>query len=110
MQRWLEQVRRVERTARSRSGADQGMDFVDEQDRLGVVAQLLEHPLEPLLKIAAVFGAGQQSAHVERIDLGVLQHLGNLALCDAVGKPLGNCSLAHARLADKQRVVLAATA
>ena len=86
------------------------MNFVDEQDRLGVVTQLFEHPFESLLEIAAVFGAGQQRTHVERINLRILQDLGNLTLGDAVGKPLGDRSLANTSFADKQRVVLAAAA
>src|SRR5439155_14411078 len=36
----LEQVRRVERPARRRASADDGVNLVDEQDRLGVVDEL----------------------------------------------------------------------
>jgi hypothetical protein len=62
------------------AGADQGVDLVDEQDRVGLVLQLLEHRLQALLEVAAVLGAGQQRAHVERVDGGVRQHLGHVAL------------------------------
>ena len=55
---------------RGRAGADQGVDLVDEEDRVRLVLQLLEHALQALLEVAAVLGAGQQRAHVQRIDGG----------------------------------------
>ena len=49
------------------------------------------------------------SAHVQRVDLRGLQDLGHFAR-DAPGQALGDGGLAHASLADQQRVVLAAAA
>lgn len=86
------------------------MDFVDEQDGVRLVLERLEHALEALLEIAAVLGAGQQRAHVQRIDHAFLEHIGHRAFGDAPGQTLGNRSLAHACLAHQQRVVLAAAA
>ena len=68
-QRRLQQVGRVERAARCRARADDRVDLVDEQDRLRVLGELLQHRLQALLEIAAVLGAGEQRAHVERIHL-----------------------------------------
>ena len=76
----------------------------------GIVGQLLQHRLQPLLEIAAVLGAGEQRAHVERIDLVVLQQLGHVALVDAAREALGDRGLADAGLADQQRIVLAPAA
>jgi hypothetical protein len=109
-QRRLEQVGRVQRAARGRTGTDQGVDLVDEQDGVGLVLERLEHALEALLEVAAVLGAGQQRAHVERIHVGLGQDLGHVLLGDAPGQALGNGGLAHAGLAHQQRVVLAAAA
>ncbi len=109
-QRRLEQVARVEGAAGGRAGADQGVDLVDEQDRARLVLERLEHALEALLEVAAVLGAGQQRAHVERVDRRVGQHLGHLALRDSPGQALGDRGLADAGLADQQRVVLAPAA
>ena len=106
-QRRLEQVGGIQRAARGRAGPDEGVDLVDEQDRLAVGPQLLEHRLQALLEVAAVLGAGQQRTHVQRIDGGVLEHLGRVALHDAPGQPFGNGSLANASLAHQQRIVLA---
>ena len=71
---------------------------------------VLQHALQALLEIAAVLGAGQQRAHVERVDDRLGQHLGHVALRDAPGQALGDRGLADAGLADQQRVVLAAAA
>ncbi|MNK55171.1 hypothetical protein D3C87_741790 [compost metagenome] len=106
----LEQIGRVQRAARSRTGADQRMDFVDEQNGVGIAADLLEHTLQTLFEIAAVFGARQQSAHVQRKDLGSLQDFRHFAARDAPGQAFGDGGLAHAGLADQQRIVLAAAA
>ena len=65
-QRGLEQVGRIERAARGRTGTNQGVDFVDEQNRVRLVLERLEHALEALLEIATVLGAGQQRAHVQQ--------------------------------------------
>ena len=53
-----------------RAGADQRVQFVDEDDVASLgLGQLLDHRLEPLLELAAVLGAGQELADVERDDL-----------------------------------------
>jgi hypothetical protein len=93
-----------------RAGADQRVDLVDEENGVGLVLQLLEHALQALLEVAAVLGAGQQRAHVERVDGGVGQHLGHVLLGDAPGQAFGDGGLAHAGFAHQQRVVLAPAA
>ncbi len=109
-QRRLEQVARVQRAARCGAGTDQRMDFVDEQDRVRVVLERLQHALEALLEVATVLGAGQQRAHVERIHHRPGENVRHLALGDAPRQPFGDRRLADARLAHQQRIVLAATA
>ena len=69
-----------------------------------------QHRLEALLEITAVFGAGQQRAHIQRIDSRVGQHLGDLTFHDHSGQALRQGGLAHPRLAYQQGVVLAAAA
>ena len=83
------------------------MQLVDEQDDLSCrVLDLLEHGLEPLLELAAVFGPGNQRAQVERDNALVLQAFGHVAAHDALGEPFDDGGLAHARLADQHGVVL----
>ena len=102
----LEQVGRVHR-AFGRARADDRVQLVDEQDDLALgVLDFLEHGLEPLLELAAVLGAGDQRAQVERDDALVLEALGHVAAHDALGQALDDGRLADARLADQHRVVL----
>ena len=62
----LQAIRGVHGAARGGAGADHRVDLVDEQDRLLVVLDLLHHLLQALFEIAAIAGAGEQRAHVER--------------------------------------------
>ncbi len=107
-QRGLEHVAGVD-GAFGLAGADHGVQFVDEQDDAALVgSHFLEHGLEPLLELAAVFGAGQQPGHVEHQHTLVLQALGYLAVDDALRQPFDDGRLAHAGLADEDGIVLAA--
>ena len=104
----LEHVGRVD-GALGRAGADDGVQLVDEEDDLaGGIGDLLEHRLEPLLELAAVLGAGEQRAEVERPDALALQRLRHVAVDDALGEALDDRGLADARVADQHRVVLRA--
>ena len=69
---------------------------------------LLEHGLQPLLELAAILGAGEQRAEIERQQPPVLQGLRHVAVDDALGQPLDDGGLADAGLADQHRVVLGA--
>ena len=69
---------------------------------------LREHGLQPLLELAAIFGAGDQRAEIERQHLLVLQALRHVAIDDAVRQPLDDRRLADARLADQHGIVLGA--
>ncbi len=109
-ERRLQQVRRVHRAAAGRAGADHGVDLVDEQHRARLVLELRHDRLQPLLEIAAIARAGEQRAHVERVDRRFRQHLRHVALDDALGEALGDGGLADAGLADIERVVLGAAA
>ncbi len=90
-----------------RSCADDRVQLVDEEDDLALGRlDLLEHGLEPLLELAAVLGAGEQRADVERPDPLALEPLGHVSGDDPLGKALDDRGLADAGLADQHRVVL----
>ncbi len=72
--------------------------------------QLLDDRFQPLLEIAAIARAGDQRAHVERIDGAVLQHFGHVVLDDLARQALGDGGLADAGIAHEQRIVLLAAA
>ena len=85
------------------------MHLVDEQDDRALGGgDLVQHRLQPLLELAAVFRAGDQRAHVERHQLLVLQALRHVAVDDAQGQALDDGGLADAGLADQHGVVLGA--
>ena len=75
LQSGLEQVRRVHRAAAGRARADDGVDFVDEEDRAFDGFEFLDDRFEAFLEIAAIARARDQRAHVERIDDAVLEEL-----------------------------------
>ena len=82
------------------------MDFVDEHDGSIIFLDLLHDRLEPFLEVAAIARTGQQHAHVELEDGAVLEHFRYFAIDDLAGQTLGDCRLAHARIAHEQRIVL----
>ena len=86
------------------------MNLVDEQHRVRVGLELLEHRLESLLEVAAVFGTRQQSTHVERKHGRLGQHFRHIALGDTPSEAFGNRGLAYPSFADEQRIVLAPAA
>ena len=89
------------------AGTDDRVELVDEEDDLALRrGDLREHGLEPLLELAAVLGARDQRADVERPDALALQSLRHVAGDDALREPLGDRRLADAGLADQHRVVL----
>ena len=75
-----------------------------------MVLQLLDHLLQTLLEVAAIAGAGQQGAHVQREDGGVLEDVRHLVVDDLARQTFGDGGLAHAGVAHQQRVVLGAAA
>ena len=87
------------------------MQLVDEEDDAALgLFDLVEDGLQPLLKLAAVLGPGDQGTHIQGENGLVLQGGGDVPLDDALGQPLGDGGLAHAGLADEHRVVLALAA
>ena len=89
---------------------DEGVDLVDEQDDVAAGADLLEDLLQALLEVTAVARPGDERAEVERVELLVLEGLGDLAADDRLGQALDDGGLADAGLADQHRVVLGAAA
>ena len=108
-QHGLEDAGRVDR-ALGGSGADEGVDLVDEQDDVAAGLDLLQHLLEALLEITAVAGTGDERTEVEGVELLVLQGLGDIARRDLLGEALDDGGLADAGFADEHRVVLGAAA
>ena len=108
-QRGLQHVGGVHR-ALGRAGADQRVQLVDEQDDLALGRRSIsvQHGLQALLELAAVLGAGDQRAHVEREQRLSFRLSGTSPLDDALREALDDRGLADAGLADQHGVVLGA--
>ncbi len=102
----LEQVAGVHR-AFGRARPDDRVELVDEEDdpALGIL-DVLQDGLEPLLELAPELRPGDQRPEVERDDLLVAERLGHVAPDDPLGQAFDDRRLAHAGLADQDRVVL----
>ena len=82
------------------------MDLVDEEDRVRLLLEPLQHLLDTLLEVAAISRPREQRAEIERVHLRVAQRFGHLAFVDAQRQAFSQCGLADAWLADEQRIVL----
>jgi hypothetical protein len=102
----LEQVRGVHGAAAGAPGAHDGVDLVDEEHRAVLLGEGRQHRLQPVLEVAAVAGAGDQRAHVQPVDLGVAERLGDLPLGDPQRQTLDQGGLADAGVAHVDRIVL----
>ena len=106
-QRRLEDVGRVDGALRG-AGADQRVHLVDEEDDVAALDDLVDDALEALLEFAAELRPGDEAGEVELYHLLLGQHLGDLAAGDGLRQALDDSGLAHARVADEDRVVLGA--
>ena len=88
------------------AGAHDGVELVDEKDHVAGLLDLLQHLLDPLLKLAPVLGTGHHAAQVQRQQALIQQVVRHVAQDDLPGQPLGDGGLAHAGLADQAGVVL----
>ena len=104
-QGWLEHVGCVERSARS-SGAHNGVDFVDEQDDVRGLLQLVHHRFHALFKLTTVFRARDERSHVQGDNAFVEQHTADLLLHDAQGQTFSNRGFPDAGLSHQNGVVL----
>ncbi len=89
------------------AGTYQGVNLVDEEDNLSVgVGHLLDDALQTLLEFALVFGTSHQCAHVERIELLVLQVSARRHVRYALPKPFNDSGFTRSWFTYKDRVVL----
>ena len=92
----------------ARAGADDRVQFVDEQDDVAGVDHFFDERFEAFFEFAAELRAGDERAHVERDDAAVLEAFGHVALEDAQRESFDDRRFADAWLADEHRVVFRA--
>ena len=106
----FEQVGGIHGAAGGAACADDGVDFVDKQDGMLDFGQLFEHGFDAGFKVAAIFGAGQERAHIQCKHGGTGQRFGHIAVLQTISQALGQRGFAHTGLAHQKRIVFAAAA
>ncbi len=91
-----------------RTGADESVKLVDEQDDVSAGPDLLQDLLETLLEVTPVTTTGYERAQVEGVELLALKRLRDVVVHDLLGQPFDDGGLANTRLTDENRVVLRA--
>ena len=104
----LEQIRRIHRAARGGTRANDGVNFIDEQDSAISLLQLNHHGFQALFKVAAIARTCEKRAHVEREYRRIGQHIWHIIIDNAAGNTFCNGGFTHARVAHEERVILAA--
>ena len=99
----------IQGPSRRRAGADQGMNFINEQHGARGVGQSFQYGLEPLLEVPAILGARQKCAHVKGIHIGIRKYLWNITFHDPPRQAFCNGGLADASFANQQGIVFAPT-
>ena len=92
------------------AGAHQRVEFINKEDDVSLLFDILDGVLEALLKFAAVFAASDHAAKVQRKNTLAGEGFGHLAGHDHLGQALHHGAFAHARLADEDGVVFRAAA
>src|SRR5690242_17676501 len=65
----FQEIGGIQRAARCGACANQRMYFINKENGVGIVQQLFQNSLETLLEITAIFGTGQQGAHIQSVNL-----------------------------------------
>ena len=89
--------------------ADQGMQFIDEQDDIVCLLDLFDALLQAFLKFATVLRTRNQRRNIQRDQTDIAQDIRHLISNYQLRKPFNDRRLTNARLSQEQRVVLLAT-
>ena len=97
-------------SAFGRAGANQRMHFINEQNHILVGFYLVHNFFQPFFKIASVFGACYQRAHIQRDDFFIFQQLRHLAVYNTLRQPFGNGCFPNAWFAQQRRIIFGTAA
>ncbi len=82
------------------------VQFIYEKNDLSVaVLHIIQHRLQTFLKLAAVFRAGNQRAHIQRENLLVFEPLRHVSSDDTLRKSFRHRGFTDTGLADEHRIV-----
>ena len=97
-------------TARRRTGTDNRVYLIDEKNDFIVLFEFFDELAQTFLKLSAILRACHDGRHVERNDALACQYARGFAAGDALSQSFHHRTLAHAGIADENRVVLLAAA
>ena len=107
-QGWLQQVGSVHRPIRL-TRAHQRVHFINEQDDFALrLLHFRQHGFQTFFEFAAIFGARDHGAKIQRHNALGLQRFRHIAIDDAERQALHNRGFAHTWFANQHRVVLGA--
>ena len=87
--------------------SDKRMDLIDEEDDASLtLGHFLNDTLQTLLELTFIHSSCNECAHIEAVELLVLQVLGHIATQDSVRESLYYCSLTRTWFTYKNRIIL----
>ena len=104
-QRRFQDVRGIQAAFRA-AGADDRMNFVNEQQDIAGLVQLVQHVFHPLLKFAPVLGARHHAADIQAQHPLAQQHFRHIPLGNPLRQAFRHRAFAHSRFPDQHRIVL----
>ena len=91
------------------TSADHGVQLIDKQnDAAFGFAHIFQNGFQTFFKLTAVFGTGQQRAHIQRQNTFVFQVFRYFAVNDALRQTFDHGGFTHARRAYKNRIIFGA--
>ncbi len=88
------------------SGADQGVQFVDEKNDLALrVFDFFQDGFEAVFEFAAILGSSEHRSQIERDHALVLEYFRHIAGDNALRQTFDDGSLAHAGFTDEHRII-----
>ena len=104
-QSWFENVGGIQGAFR-RSRPHQGVEFINEDDEVGVLHELLDDGFESLFELSTVLGTGYDQRDIEGQQPLVTEHGGNIPIHNLLGQPFDDGRLSDTRLSNQDRIVL----
>ena len=92
-------------TAAGVAGADNSMDFIDEEDYAAVPGRFADYLFEACFEFSAEIGAGDDEREIEQKDAFAEERMRHGAAGDHFGERRDERGLAHARFADEEGIV-----
>ena len=86
------------------------MNLVNEQDGIRIILQCFEHTFQALFEVAAVFGTGEQCAHIQGVDDGVSEDVRYIFIHNATRQTFGDGCFTDTGLTNQQWIVFATAA